>query len=513
MTDRPLSFEDLITGRAGISEHLQLHLSARDGPGLADKLRQAYYWIVNNAVIVPYYDVAFGADQGRTFRFPNGDAFVLPRGAAWSSYVLFPLLTFATGSRALLVGGPGKGKTATAVLMGLLAGYTEAEVKRAVQHGHPQLTVADLLGNPMPSDLMAARTMDEIRIAWREWISMRVKIIDEYNRIPTRTQSALLSLLAEGYAEMLGQTVEAGNGAWFLTANDDAGGGTFQVIEALKDRIDVTIRAMSFNSRFLPRLLARLEADQSPTDLVPRDIVFTPDEMLRMRSAIRAMPFETPALRRLEFFVGSLDFCQRASVDFEAKSKDTLKLAGIPLHTVCNEDCPLDKHQHVCAQTVEGLSVRSYLTVMTFAKALAFFRGAEAVTPEDIRQILPYVLHEKLTANRRGDFFTDDRHRPYLHDKVAWIRQMWDRSIDRYDRADRDRADPGRALLAELDAGLEGVGRAEVERRMAKVEAAIADLCAGGELSAPVFEDLVRLKYVYLRYQNYLRWLVRGADS
>ena len=46
-------------------------------------------------------------------------------------------------------------------------------------------------------------------------------------------------------------------------------------LAALKDRIDVTIRAMNFNSRFLPRLLARLEAGQRPTDLVPSDIVFT----------------------------------------------------------------------------------------------------------------------------------------------------------------------------------------------------------------------------------------------
>lgn len=513
MSDRPLSFDDLVRGRAEVTEALDLHLSSRDGPGLADKLRQAYYWVVNNAVIAPYYDVAFEADAGQQFSFPNGDTFVLPRGPAWTSYALFPLLTFATGSRALLVGGPGKGKTATAVLMGLLAGYTEAEVKRAVQHGHPQLTVADLLGNPMPSDLMAARSMDDIAIAWRRWITMRVKIIDEYNRIPTRTQSALLSLLAEGYAEMLGQTVEAGAGAWFLTANDDAGGGTFQVIEALKDRIDVTIRAMNFNSRFLPKLLARLEADQNPADLVPRDIIFSPDEMDRMRGHIRRVPIEAGALRRLEFFVGSLDFCQRASADFEAKSKDTLKLAGIALHTVCNEDCPLDKHQHACAQTTEGLSVRSYLTVMTFAKALAFFRGAEAVTAEDIRQVIPFVLHEKLTANRRGDFFTDDRHQIYLRDKVAWIRQMWDLAMAHYDRVDRDRRDPGRALLAELEEGLEGVGRVEVERRLAKVERAIGALCSGGELSAPVFEDLVRLKYIYLRYQNYLRWLVSGEDA
>ena len=64
-----------------------------------------------------------------------------------------------------------------------------------MQHGHPQMTIADLLGNPLPADLVAAQDMDGIRIAWRKWLGMRVKIIDEYNRIPTRTQSALLTVI------------------------------------------------------------------------------------------------------------------------------------------------------------------------------------------------------------------------------------------------------------------------------------------------------------------------------
>ena len=116
-----------------------------------------------------------------------------------------------------------------------------------MQHGHPQLTIADLLGTPLPADLVRAERLDDIDIAWRSWLGLRVKIVDEYNRIPTKTQSALLSLLAEGYAEQFGQTVEVGDSAWFLTANDDAGGGTFAVIEALQDRIDVTVRAQAFN--------------------------------------------------------------------------------------------------------------------------------------------------------------------------------------------------------------------------------------------------------------------------
>lgn len=60
-----------------------------------------------------------------------------------------------------------------------------------------------MLGNPLPSDLLNAQSMEEIRISWRAWLGMRVKIIDEYNRIPTRTQSALLTVMGDNYAEVL----------------------------------------------------------------------------------------------------------------------------------------------------------------------------------------------------------------------------------------------------------------------------------------------------------------------
>ncbi len=83
---------------------------------------------------------------------------------------------------------------------------------------------------------------------------MRIKIIDEYNRIPTRTQSALLTVLGDNYAEIFDQIFECPPSAWYLTANDDAGGGTYQVIEALKDRIDIVIRAFHFNTRFIEDL-------------------------------------------------------------------------------------------------------------------------------------------------------------------------------------------------------------------------------------------------------------------
>jgi len=133
--------------------------------------------------------------------------------------------------------------------MGVLAGYSLKDIRRSIQKGQPQMTVSDLLGSPLPADLVAARSMDQISIGWRKWLGMRVKIIDEYNRIPTRTQSALLTVLADNYAELLDQVYECPPAAWYLTANDDAGGGTYQVIEALRDRIDIVFKALHFNSR------------------------------------------------------------------------------------------------------------------------------------------------------------------------------------------------------------------------------------------------------------------------
>ena len=119
---------------------------------LDEKLRQAYFWIVNNAIISPHYDVEYNNAPPPTFNVGDGrSVLTLPSGQSYSSYVLLPLLAFATRSKCLFVGGPGRGKTASALLMGVLAGYTARDVRRAMQHGHPQMTIADLLGQSVAS--------------------------------------------------------------------------------------------------------------------------------------------------------------------------------------------------------------------------------------------------------------------------------------------------------------------------------------------------------------------------
>ena len=499
-----MSLSRLLEGRAEVKDGVKIHLSDRDGPSLHDKMRQAYWWITNNAVICPYYDIEFG-DPARITN-GSGDELTLHREMSYSSFVLVPLLTLFTCRRALLVGGPGRGKTTSAILMALVSGMGREEIRRSIQRGHPQLTIADLLGSPLPADMMRSEDLSEVKISWRKWIGARVKIIDEYNRIPTKTQSALLSLMAEGYAEMFDQYVRAGRSSWFLTANDDAGGGTFQVIEALKDRIDVVVRAVPFNSGFIETLLERIEADRELEEMVPREIVFGADELDAVYRAILEVRVPADVLDRVAYFLGQLDFCRMASPQFEYKSKDTLKLAGKSVGAVCDERCPLDKRLHLCTQSENGVSARTYLTSLHFVKALAYFRGHDQVEIEDFRQLLPWILHDKLVPNRRSPFFEERDNEPLLNDRVAWIRHLFDMAMSQHGSHEPARTRV-RALRDELERGLAGVDRKTVDQRVARIAATISDLMKKSELSAATYEALIHLKSMHSRYLNYAHWL------
>jgi MoxR-like ATPase len=475
---------------------------------LDEKLRQAYFWIVNNAIISPYYDIEY--QDGPSPTFVLGDLksrLILPSGQSYSSFVLIPLLNLVTRRRCLLVGGPGRGKTASAILMGVLAGYSLRDIRRSIQHGQPEMTVTDLLGNPLPKDLVNAESMDTIRIAWRRWLSMRIKIIDEYNRIPTRTQSALLTVMADNYAEVLDQIYECPDSAWFLTANDDAGGGTYQVIEALHDRIDVVVKAPHFLPRFLGELLQRIEAGIKPEEVVPEEIIFTEKELDALYKQVLGVTFPKALRRRLEFFSSQFEFLEQAAHQFEYKTKDTLKLSGLEFQQVMLQETGKDRLKDLGMQTCNGLSVRSLMTSLVFCKAMAFFRGANEVSLEDIRQILPFVLHDKLVPNHDAPFFEATGHAPFRVDRIGWIRELFDLSCAEFDRLDTDRNDPLEPFEAAFAKGLDGVSEKETRKVLSQIERLIAEWAKGRKLYGNVFDDVLKLKYLHQRYTNYLRWV------
>jgi len=479
---------------------------------LDEKLRQAYFWLVNRAVISPYYDVEFGLD--RATRFTLGDAgaeLVLPAEQSYSSNVLLPLLAFAVGGRCLLVGGPGRGKTTVAVLMGVLAGSSPERVRREVQQGQPQLTVSDLVGMPLPRDLVSAASLSEITIAWRSWLTSPVKIVDEFNRIPTKTQSALLTMVAEGYVESHDQlhrtAPDGGVDSWYFTANDDAGGGTFPVIQALLDRMDVTVPALGFNSRFFDELVTRVEAGERPEDHVPGELVFDAAQRTAMRDAIRAVPVPPAVRRRIEYFAGQFEFAQHGGRRFEYRTKDEVATAGGSVAEVIGANTGADLEVDPGAQTLNSVSPRALQALILFAKASAWFRGRPAVELEDVRAVLPFVLRGKLLPNLEHPRFESGDDRELATDPMSWLAGLFDAALRDYTAQDRDADDPTGRLLDELAQGLDGLDALEVSRRLTAIEARIQQIADTGKLYGRQFDELVALKYLHQRYSNYRRWL------
>ncbi len=499
---RSFDVADLLSGPVTVKQAESSAIS------LDEKLRQAYFWIVNYAIISPHYDIEYNDAPAPSF--PIGDSHSplnLPSGQSYSSFVLLPLLTFAARRKCLLIGGPGRGKTASAILMGILAGYPLRDVKRAMQHGHPQMTIADLLGNPLPADLVNAQSLEEVRISWRKWLGMRVKIIDEYNRIPTRTQSALLTVMGDNYAEVLNHIYECPESAWFLTANDDQGGGTYQVIEALRDRIDIVVQALAFNPRFLEDLLYRIENNLQPEESLPPQLIFSEEQVDQMQDEIRAIELPRPIRKRIEFFSSQFELSEMAAAQFEYKTKDTARLAGTEKHVLSALDNGRDRLKDLGCQTLNGLSVRILTTLIHYVKALAYFRGNRVIELEDVRQILPFVLHEKLNPDADAPFFEEPGNGLYRSDRISWLRQLFDTSCAEYERLDRDHDDPVEEISSEFHQGLDGLKEKEVLRRLNRIEKLIAQWSNGRKLYGHIYDDLLKLKYYHQRYTNYLRWL------
>ena len=509
-------------GRAVAQQRGVRLMSLQKSQDLAARARAAYAWITENAVYVPVGDMEFGTEPATELAFTHRptakpQSFTLrPQGEAYNSFVLLPLLNLFVQKRVLLVGGPGRSKTTIAMVLSLIAGVPAKDMKRFIVRGHPQLTVADLLGAPLPAAMMTASELKGVKVSWKDWIKARVKLIDEYNRIPTKTQSALLSLMAEGEAEQFdqptsirGQKSGKHGGTWFLTANDDLGGGTFQVIQALKDRIDVVVRAVPFSSAFIDNLLTRVERGQKAEDLLDPEILFTTEELDGISDVIASIHVPEDVLERIGFFMGQLDFCRRASRDIESMNKDTLKLAGKTVSDVCNEQCPLDKAQHLCTQTETGLSARTFETILVFSKALAWFRGETEVSWQDMKAIVPWVTRDKLQMNESSGFFEKAGNQDLLLDKTAWIRNMLAMSEERW-RDGQVQAER-KAVHREahgLQAAIRNPGKltaSELDQRSQSIIHSIKKIVSEAEFSGWVYEDVLELKRIYQGYRSLLR--------
>lgn len=473
-----------LEGRATVVDG-RLRFAPVPRASVAVRARQAYGWLAS-ALAVPHDDLAL--DDGE----PAG-VLRLHEGPVFASFLLLPLLNLLLGRRLLFVGAPGRGKTTVATLLGLLAGLDLDTVRRATQRGHPQLTLADLVGAPLPRDLVDAASTDEVRVAWRSWLRLPVKIVDEFNRIPTRTQSALLSLMAEGCVEAWDQVLRVGPSAWFLTANDDLGGGTWPVIEALRDRIDVVVRCPALPGSGVEALAGR---GGEPEHLAPAGLCFGAAELAAAVAEIEALPVASEVTDVLAFLHAALTFCRQASDDPGGMDKDTLHLAGLRVADVCDEDCPLDKREHLCARTEGGLSARALQSLLAFSRALAWFRGAPEAGLAELRAVAPWVLLDKLHPNPHAEWLLRPERAGLRRDRARWVTAVLDDAIRQAASYQPLHAEVRALCRAAGRPGLDAAARAALR---AEIRTRLIALSERHELCGPVHADLLRLRAAWQR--------------
>ncbi len=267
---------------------------------------------------------------------------------------------FANG-HILLEGVPGVAKT---LMSKVLARLIDVDYNRI------QFT-PDL----MPSDVIGTNVFhpQESKFVFRKGpIFSNIVLIDEINRAPAKTQSALFEVMEERQITVDGVTNKLAPPFMVIaTQNPIEHEGTYRLPEAQLDRFLFKINIHYPNLEEEVKMLHLHHSRQEYLDIQKIQPVVTKEELLKARTVI-------------------------AQVHVEEKLMDFI--ARIVNATRNNRYLYL------------GASPRASIALLQASKSLAVLRGRDFVTPDDILYIAPAVLRHRisLTPEREMDGATTD---------------------------------------------------------------------------------------------------------
>jgi len=261
----------------------------------------------------------------------------------------------------LIEGVPGVAKTLTAKLV---AKAIDAKYSR-IQFT-PDLMPSDVLG----TSVFSPKTSEfEFR---RGPIFGNIILIDEINRSPAKTQSALFEVMEERQVTIDGQTYKMQEPFIVLaTQNPVEQEGTYRLPEAQLDRflfkIDIKYPTLEEEISIITQ-----QHQQNPADQL-RDInpVLSIQDIVALRQQVKSLHVE-PKL--LEF---------TAKIIHETRNNKSLYLGGSP---------------------------RASLAIINAAKAIAAIKGRDFITPDDIILVAQPVLRHRimLTPDKEMEGVTPD---------------------------------------------------------------------------------------------------------
>jgi MoxR-like ATPase len=257
------------------------------------------------------------------------------------------ILALLSNGHVLIEGMPGVGKTLAAKLLA-----------RTVDTGFARIQFTPDL---MPSDVVGTSIFDPSSAAFTFKpgpIFSNIVLVDEINRAPAKTQSALFEVMEERQVTVDGITHPVGDPFMIVaTQNPIEHEGTYRLPEAQLDRflfkIDMGHPTVEQEELLLLRAqegLQRMEASQVHP-------VITSAEL----SSLRQLAFQVKCDAKLVRYIAEITQATRQDKDL-----------------------------------MLGASPRASLAVQRAAKSLAAMQGRDFTIPEDVKQVLPAVLRHRI---------------------------------------------------------------------------------------------------------------------
>jgi MoxR-like ATPase len=265
------------------------------------------------------------------------------------------LLVMLVGGHALVEGVPGLAKT---LAVKALAQIFQLKFQRV--QCTPDLMPADILGANVFNLSTSSFALH------RGPIFTDLLLVDEINRTPPRTQSALLEAMEEKQVTIDGTRYELSRSfAVFATQNPVEFEGTYPLPEAQLDRFLVKIRIGYPDAEQEAQVLQNYQDGFDPRELQRLNFSVVPLEVLiEARQETAAVRVEPALFRYMVTLVG------------RTRNSPAVSL---------------------------GASPRAAISLMLFAKAIAATEGRDYLIPDDIKVAAPPILRHRLVLKPEAD--------------------------------------------------------------------------------------------------------------
>jgi len=261
----------------------------------------------------------------------------------------------------LIEGVPGVAKTLTAKLVAksVEAGFSRIQFT-------PDLMPSDVLGTPVFNPKEAGFEFK------KGPVFSNIILVDEINRAPAKTQSALLEIMEERQASIDGKTYQMASPFMVLaTQNPVEQEGTYRLPEAQLDRFIFKIIVPYPDEQEEILILNQFNKLGNTAALDMIKPVLTASQITTLKSQIKTLIIEEKLIQFI------------AKLVHQTRNHKSLYL---------------------------GASPRASLSIMNASKAIAAMQGRDFVTPEDILQVTTPVLRHRiiLSPDKEMEGITED---------------------------------------------------------------------------------------------------------